>query len=249
MTEDAFLPSGHVWFAQAAVEPSAAQSLLLSPAERSMVGAKRDTVDRDRSATARVLLKLLLAQEFDVDPCSVSLLPPAGAGGKPVLRHAPVPGLTTPLQANVSHAGRQIIVAVTQGAGVGVDVEEHRATSFAGFDDVALSAQERRLVASLPPGLRARQRADFWVRKEAVLKALGVGLLRDPAQLDFVAAGACSTAEISGHPLLAVQLVQAPPGYSAALAVRGAAAVVGHEASFSATHITNYATRIWPIRK
>ncbi|POH71905.1 hypothetical protein CVS27_18555 [Arthrobacter glacialis] len=241
-------PAAVVWFAQAAVEPSTSQSVLLSPAEQSMVAVKRQPADGYRSATARVLLKHLLAQEFGIDPFSVSLLAPEGQGGKPVLRHGTVAGLARPLQANVSHAGGQVIVAVTQGASIGVDVEEHRATDFTGFDRVALSAQERSVVAILPPAMRARQRADFWVRKEAVLKASGEGLLRDPAQMDFAGAGTHSTAVVAGLQPVTVQLIQAPQGYSAALAVSGTADVICHETTFSATHIVNYATKTWPIR-
>lgn len=242
-TAKTLLPAAHVWLAQAAIEPSTVVSALLSPAERDVVAAKRQDVDAYRSATARVLLKLLLTQEFGIDPFSVTLLVPAGLTGKPLLRYTPSPGLHQPLEASISHAGGQVLVAVTHGAALGVDVEEHRATNFTGFDDVALSAQECVIVASLPQGLRARQRADFWVRKEAVLKALDVGLLRDPAQMDFSDAGTCSTSMMSGHPPVAVQLLRATSGYSAALAVRGAAAVVSHETLIPATDIVNYATK------
>ncbi|MHA7304878.1 4'-phosphopantetheinyl transferase family protein [Arthrobacter sp. TMN-49] len=238
-----------VWLARAAVEPSAAQSELLTPAERTVVSAKRQPLDGYRSATARVLLKLLLAQEFGIDPLSVSLLSPAGHGGKPVLRYAPTPGLDRPLRTNVSHAGGQVIVALTQGESVGVDVEEHRATDFSGFDDIALSERERSVVASLPEPRRAQQRAEFWVRKEAVLKALGVGLRQNPAKLCFAGAAAHSTAQLPGHPPVAVQLLHAPPNYSAAVCVNGAEPLSCHESSFSAAEITNYATKTCPIRK
>lgn len=243
------LPAARVWLAQAAVEPAAAQSALLSPVEQSMVAAKRQLLDGHLSATARVVLKLLLAAEFGIDPFSVSLLSPAERGGKPVLHHAPQPGMHRPLQANISHAGGQVIVAVTQGDGVGVDVEEHPATEFRGFDGVALSAGERSTVSALPHSQRARRRAEFWVRKEAALKALGVGLPGNPAQLCFAQATTASAAQLAGHPPVAVQLLQAPDGYAAAVAVRGAAAVVCHETSFSAEQISNYARKTWPIRK
>lgn len=234
------LPVVRVWLGRAVVEPAAVDSGLLSPAERRLVVARRQPPDRQRSATARVLLKLLLEEEFGVDPWTASLLPPAGAGGKPELVHAPVPGLREPLRANVSHAGSQVLVALTQGASIGVDVEEHQATGFAGFDAIALSAMEREVVAALPEPLRAQRRAEFWVRKEAVLKALGTGLLLDPARLCFAHTGAQSLAQLPGHPPVAVQLLRAPPGHSAALAVGGARAVERHETSFSAPqwHIT-----------
>jgi 4'-phosphopantetheinyl transferase len=68
--------------------------------------------------------------------------------------------------------------------GVGVDAEQTGRTAFPGFDAVVLTPQERR---GLAPGTTAeghRQRARFWARKEAFVKAIGVGLERDPASCD-----------------------------------------------------------------
>ncbi len=56
-------------------------------------------------------------------------------------------------------------------------------TGFAGFDTVATHPSER------SADLDDRARAVSWVRKEAALKALGVGFVVDPASLDDAAAG------------------------------------------------------------
>ena len=78
------------------------------------------------------------------------------------------------LHVSVSRAGSLAVVAVTTAGEVGVDVEEVAAPAFL-KDRVGLHPAE---IATYPAG-----RAATWVRKEAVLKALGLGLAVDPAAL------------------------------------------------------------------
>ncbi len=68
------------------------------------------------------------------------------------------------------------MVATTLAAEVGIDVERRTDRVFVGFDDVVLAATESRAVDD-----EARLRT--WVRKEAVLKAVGRGLDVDPRSL------------------------------------------------------------------
>jgi 4'-phosphopantetheinyl transferase len=74
---------------------------------------------------------------------------------------------------SVSRAGEVSLVAVTDAGPVGVDVEGVGAARFTGFADVALHPDED--VTTDPT--RA------WVRKEALLKACGLGLAVDPRHL------------------------------------------------------------------
>jgi 4'-phosphopantetheinyl transferase len=78
------------------------------------------------------------------------------------------------LHVSVSRTGSLAVVAVTTAGEVGVDVEEVAAPAFL-EDRVGLHPAE---LATYPAG-----RAATWVRKEAVLKALGLGLTVDPAAL------------------------------------------------------------------
>lgn len=96
------------------------------------------------------------------------------------------------LEFNLSHSDGLALVAVTHGRAVGVDLEWIR-------DRHPLSFYED------------------WVRKEARLKCLGVGL--DNSTLRS------STSEVSDRKLVAVEDLDVAPGYAAAVAV--AAAEVG----------------------
>lgn len=95
-----------------------------------------------------------------------------GPHGRPV-----VPG--TGLHVGVAAAG-PVVAAAVAAAPVGVDVERVAAAGFAGFADVALHPAEH-----VPRD--AVDAARTWVRKEAALKAAGVGLLVDPAAVRVAA--------------------------------------------------------------
>ncbi len=89
----------------------------------------------------------------------------------------------TDIHFNLSHARNRVLIAISQSAPVGVDVEHLEATQFPGFDEVALSDGERDALLKLPTQQRDQARASLWVRKEAVLKASGWGMSFDPALL------------------------------------------------------------------
>jgi 4'-phosphopantetheinyl transferase len=129
-----------------------------------------------------------------------------GAGhGKPRLAGR------TDLGFSISHSGELALIAVARGLRVGADVERiRRRTDVLAIARGSLSARERHAIESLPAG--EERRAEFfrcWTRKEAYLKALGVGL-----------AGGLDTDpdEAAGWQVSAVTV---PPGYAAAVAADG----------------------------
>ena len=81
------------------------------------------------------------------------------------------------LHVSLSRTRGLVAVAVSTDAPVGIDVERIPDTGFEGFDIVATHPSER------PADLDDRDRAVSWVRKEAALKALGVGFVVDPSSL------------------------------------------------------------------
>lgn len=101
------------------------------------------------------------------------------------------------------------VVHPAEGLRLGVDLETVTRVGFDGFDDVALTAAERRLILALPEGQREVQRARLWARKEAWLKMTGEGLRRNPAGLDV----------LDREGLMDLDLAEGPPGLVAALAL------------------------------
>lgn len=93
--------------------------------------------------------------------------------GRP--RLLPTASLRSPAYVSLARAGDLSVVAITDAGPVGVDVEAEGAAEAAEVHEVALHPDER-----MAP------RADLtrtWVRKEALLKAYGLGLAVDPADV------------------------------------------------------------------
>jgi 4'-phosphopantetheinyl transferase len=159
-------------------------------------------------STARLLLRALVAELAEVEPSTIRFgYTCAHCGeehGRPVVR---APEVAARLHVSLSHSGARVVVAATEAGPVGVDVERAAAVDFAGFDAVALTAVERDRIAALDPAERPLARALTWVRKEALLKATGSGLMVEPGQVEL------SEAPARFHDL------RVGPGFVAAVAV------------------------------
>lgn len=104
---------------------------------------------------------------------------------------------------------------------VGIDIESIQAVWFAGFPDVALHPDERDVVEPGADGL-LRRHAVSWVRKEAALKALGIGLRTDPAGLRTPPSGIPTDLLGDGAAKVTVHDLALPwPDAAAAVAVAG----------------------------
>jgi 4'-phosphopantetheinyl transferase len=98
--------------------------------------------------------------------------------GKPSYRVAGAPG---PFDLSISHCRDYAVAALADAHGerIGIDIElvEPRDES---FDEHALTGEERDALAQLDGNARALAVTQRWVLKEALAKALGIGM-----QLDF----------------------------------------------------------------
>lgn len=164
-----------VWVRQveADVDPSC-----LDDVERARLEAFRDARQARSYAAGHVLARTVLATVLGVEPpalrfdrtCAVC----GAQHGRPVLEG-------TRLHVGLARTDGVVAFAVSADAAVGVDVESVSGTDFPGFPDTALHPDERAAVEVADGSARLRRRAVAWTRKEAVLKAAGVGLRVDPA--------------------------------------------------------------------
>lgn len=160
---------------------------VLSRPERDKARAYRFQEDRDRYVVARGLLRRLLGRVLQRDPGDVPLC--ADANGKPRLRARQ--GRTPAIGFNVSHSGNIVLVALARDREVGVDVEHMR--PLPDLDRLAalcFSPREREQYRALASESRLEAFYACWTCKEALLKATGEGLGRDPRSLDIGFAGA-----------------------------------------------------------
>lgn len=148
--------------------------------------------------------------------------------GKPFV-HRPA----TDLSFSVTHTAGMTVVALACGGEVGVDAEPlDRDVEGWTLWRHALSERERASLGEQPP-TRNTTLLRAWVRKEALLKAAGVGLAVEPVTVELSAAGRIVALPASLGPPSAWSLHDvALPGYAVAVACRPAARslVVAHAA-------------------
>jgi 4'-phosphopantetheinyl transferase len=183
----------------------------LDRTERARLAGLRRLEDRARFVTSRALLKELVGALCDVPAADVRLdyrCDQCGtAHGRPTVAG---PRAAQGWRVSLAHAGDRVVVAASRDGAVGVDVEPVSAVGFAGFADVALTVAEAELLAAArTDAARARLGTQLWTRKEAALKARGVGLTVDPRTVDAV----------TGPKGLTVTDLDVGTGYGAAVAV------------------------------
>ncbi len=164
----------HVWRASLSRPTFVVEQLrqVLEPAEVTRVQRFYFEKDRQHWTVARGLLRTLLASYLAVNPREIAF--GSNAYGKPVLEH---PMSNPPLHFNISHSHEMALFAFTYGRHLGVDVEYMRAgIDYDGLAKHSFSQYENTTLRVLPA--EAKHEAFFrcWTRKEAYIKARGMGL-------------------------------------------------------------------------
>jgi 4'-phosphopantetheinyl transferase len=190
---------------------------VLSAQERERAAAFLLPAPRRQFIVARAALRTLLGRYLGVSPsaCSFAL----NAHGKPSLQPS------SPVRFNVSHAGNLVLIAISDGIDLGVDVEAHRRTD--DLDSLAASILcppdlELWRAAAAVEGAAAFYR--IWTCKEAVAKAIGCGLAMDFRSLRISLAPGRAATLASMEPTWgraerwSLQELQTENGYSAAIA-------------------------------
>ena len=150
----------------------------LSDEERGRVGQFHFRRDAIRFAAGRAALRSGLAECLGVEPCELVFR--LGRHRKPEL--AP-PLDRSGWQFNASRSDGLGVYAVTRGRRIGVDVERLRPLPDLGeIAERVFSADERRRLDRLSPAERLEGFFNCWTRKEAYLKATGIGLAGSPTR-------------------------------------------------------------------
>ena len=144
----------------------------LSPEEKTRADRFHFVNDRNRFVAARGQLRGLLGKYLNQPPAGLAFS--YGKHGKPFLSGENASG---GLSFNVSHSAGLAVYAIARERNLGIDVEQVR-PEFAG-EDIArrfFSAREVSDLQSLPEEARVEGFFHCWTRKEAYLKATGMGL-------------------------------------------------------------------------
>ena len=168
-----------VWFLDLSTVPPLAGCRLsaLRDDERLRLGGYLAAAPARRFALARVALRTILGERSGVEPQAILL--GEDARGKP----RRVDGIGGSF--SVSHSGERVAIAVSDTHELGIDIE--RRTSF--FQPERLyklvcSAAERAWLVAHPEQAE-REFGRLWTCKEALLKAVGMGLRTRPASIDL----------------------------------------------------------------
>jgi 4'-phosphopantetheinyl transferase len=145
---------------------------VLSDWEQARAERFRFLRDRNNYIISHGILRMLLGNYAGHSPTDLNIT--LGTFGKPELRNSPG---GNEIHFNLSHSGDMVLYGVTGACPIGVDLEfvrpipecERIAKEF-------FSQAETESLMALPEGSRTELFFDIWTRKEALLKAKGVGL-------------------------------------------------------------------------
>jgi 4'-phosphopantetheinyl transferase len=180
-TEVANWPSGtaghmgtdhvHLWFTELSAQPEQVDRLhgLLDADELERAARFRFDHDRQRFIIGHGLLRHVLSELLNMSPGAIRFA--RGPHGKPYVQDAG-------LHFNFSDTKDAILIAVSEGAELGVDVETMaRTVDHMAVGEHYFTPEEVADIRDTPDP--KRRFLELWTRKEAVLKASGVGIMDD----------------------------------------------------------------------
>ena len=176
-----------------------------------------------RFIRTRAFVRQILGGYVSVEPAQLTFS--YGANGKPEFsREMQCHGINF----NLSHSEGLALLAITRGLALGVDIEQVN-PNFSGQEiaERYFSANEVKLLGGLPEAVRTQAFFSCWTRKEAYIKALGMGLSvpLDSFEVGFSPGGPKhilgpqdDSGEVSRW---SIYDIEAAEGYKAALVVEG----------------------------
>lgn len=158
---------------------------LLSLTEQARADRFHFKIDCERFTIARACLRTILGRYLQTDPAEIEFN--YGEYGKPQL--ATVNGDSSQLKFNLAHSYSWALYAFTLGREIGVDIE--RISPALATEEIAkrfFSTLELELLNRVPSHVRHEAFFNCWTRKEAFLKAKGLGLSLPLNQFDVTLA-------------------------------------------------------------
>jgi 4'-phosphopantetheinyl transferase len=216
----------HVWWAG----PNDAHlrlRTLLDATERERLSAMRKEIDRNRFTVGCALVRSALAAYLAQPPAQIALSRTCAECGRPHGKPHLAGRARVSIEFSVSHAADRVVAAFALGTPVGVDVERVD-------PELPLGALMRRVLTQeeadvLCHGEREQHARNFfvyWTRKEAVLKATGLGFAVPPTS--FAVTGPNEPPRLVHWPLdpglvstMSLNDLDAGVGYVASLAIVG----------------------------
>jgi 4'-phosphopantetheinyl transferase len=218
----------HVWTVGVASFAPQVRELraLLDEGETARAARFYFDVDRNRYVVSHGVLRLLLGRYLGREPAALRF--GEGEFGKPhLLGTDGEPLAATPLSFNLSHSGDVVVVALSAQSPVGVDVERWSrridADELGRIAEYVFSPSEQAAVLALSGEERLEAFFAIWSRKEAYIKASGIGVSYGLDQFDVTHAR--GDARLLGDRRMADALerwmlhdLTVPAGYSGAVA-------------------------------
>ena len=177
-------------------EPRESDLAILSADERSRCGRFIRQADRARFAAAHAAVRRLLSCYLRAGPAGIRFgrTPCCECGST---EHGPprIDWPPTDITCNLSGSGDHWLLAVTRGRRVGVDIEVPRDVDTGQLALVCLTVAEQQYLSAHREDEQLDVFYRCWTRKEAVLKACGVGLSSSLRELE-VAPGRAGPVEV-----------------------------------------------------
>ena len=146
---------------------------ILSADERRRMLQYRFERDQHRYLVTRALVRIVLSRYARVAPADWVFQ--ASRYGRPQICDAA--SIAATLSFNVSHTHGLILLAVTAGEAIGVDVENcDGQRRLPQSPEYFLAEQEASALRAVPLAARNRRFLEYWTLKEAYVKARGIGL-------------------------------------------------------------------------
>ena len=198
----------HVWAVPLAVGDPSQETLAEAELER----ARNFALEKPRQSfvATRVALRSLLGHYLNLPPREVPIA--FGPNGKPQLAAGD-------LHFNLAHSGELALIALTRQGPLGVDLEQLR--PMASALELAQRNFHRRELAAIRDAAEADRSRTFlhcWTRKEAVVKALAVGIGHPLDTFDVLSEVAAVSITGRGEKICYLHDLAPSAGYLAALA-------------------------------